>query len=106
MSPAERGCALAGDNRCGKLPSVSTLTIELPDDLAARLAAASEEKQVPPSQIVQKALEHALPAATAGFPPGMSAYDLMKDGFGCVGSGLGDLSTNKKYMEGYGRSRP
>ena len=34
---------------------------------------------------------------------GQSAYDLLKDSFGCFDSGLGDLSTNPKYMEGFGR---
>ena len=33
----------------------------------------------------------------------LSAYDLMKDDLGCVDSGLGDLSTNPKYLDGYGR---
>ena len=88
---------------------MSTLTIELPDDLAARLEAASAQAHVPPAQLVCAALEKALPVSTPApdFPAdGPSAYDLMKDGFGCVSTGLGDLSTNPKHMEGYGRSRP
>lgn len=36
---------------------MSTLTIDLPDDLAARLAVASEQKHVPPATIVREALE-------------------------------------------------
>ena len=74
---------------------VSTLTIELPDDLAARLEAAS-------AQLVRVALEKARPAS--GFPAeGPSAYDLMKDGFGCVSSGVRDLATNPKHLEGFGQ---
>lgn len=85
---------------------MSVLTIELPDDLAARLAAASEQAHVPPEQLVRAALEKALPAPAPDFPAdGPSAYDLMKDGFGCVSTGLGDLSTNPKHMERYGRGR-
>ena len=34
-----------------------------------------------------------------------SAYDLMKDGFGCVDSGLTDLASNPKRLEGLGRWR-
>jgi hypothetical protein len=84
---------------------MSTLTVELPDDIATRLAAASERAHVPPAQIVREALEKALPVVLAELPADEpSLYDLMKDGFGCVSSGLGDLSTNRKYMEGYGRS--
>lgn len=85
---------------------MSTLTIEIPDELAARLVAASARASLPPSAFVQKALETALPplsAPPAGDEP--SLYESMKDGFGCVSSGVGDLSTNPKHMEGYGRGR-
>jgi hypothetical protein len=83
---------------------MSMLTIELSDELAARLAVASERQQVPPAQIVQDALAKVLPApAPTSDEP--SLYELMKDGFGCVSSGLGDLSTNPRHLEGYGRSR-
>ena len=84
---------------------MSTLTIELPDDLAARLAAASEEKQVPPSQIVQKALEHALPVQVAGGTDRPSALETLGELVGCFDSGVTDLATNPKYMEGFGQWR-
>ena len=42
---------------------MSTLTIELPDDLAARLEAASAQAHVPPAQLVRAALEQTLPAS-------------------------------------------
>jgi hypothetical protein len=29
----------------------------------------------------------------------------MKDAVGCIDSGVTDLATNPKHMEGYGRSR-
>ncbi len=32
-----------------------------------------------------------------------SLHDRMKDGGGIVDSGVTDLATNKKYMEGFGR---
>jgi hypothetical protein len=85
---------------------MSTLTIELPDELAARLAAASEQQHVPPAKLVQEALEKALPDSAGEVRSDEpSLYDVMKDGFGCVDSGVTDLATNPKYMEGYGRSR-
>lgn len=85
---------------------MSTLTIELPDDLAARLEAASAQTHVPAAQLVRAALEKALPASAPEFPAdGPSAYDLMKDGFGCVSSGVPDLATNPKHMEGFGQCR-
>lgn len=33
----------------------------------------------------------------------VSAYDLAKEWAGCVESGIGDLSTNKKYLQGFGK---
>ena len=85
---------------------MSTLTIELPDDLAARLEAASEQAHVPPAQLVRAALEKALPAPAADWPAdGPSLYERMKDAIGCIDSGVTDLATNPKHMEGYGRSR-
>ena len=85
---------------------MSTLTIELPDDLAARLEAASAHAHLPPEQFARAALEKALPAPAPEFPTdGPSAYDLMKDGFGCVSSGVPDLATNPKHMEGFGQCR-
>lgn len=33
----------------------------------------------------------------------ISAYDLAKEWAGCVESGIGDLSTNKKYLQGFGK---
>lgn len=33
----------------------------------------------------------------------VSAYDLAKEWAGSVESGIGDLSTNKKYLQGFGK---
>lgn len=37
-----------------------------------------------------------------GEKPQMSAHEAAKKWAGCVDSGIGDLSYNKKYLEGYG----
>lgn len=39
---------------------MSTLTVELPDDIAVRLAAESEQRRVPPAQFVREAIEKSL----------------------------------------------
>jgi predicted DNA-binding protein len=39
---------------------MSTVTVELPDDIAARLAAESEQRHVAPAQFVRETLEKAL----------------------------------------------
>ena len=84
---------------------MSTLTLELSDSLFAKLLAASARRQLPPAELARETLERTLVAddTTVEEDDGPSAYDLMKDTFGCFDSGLGDLSTNPKYMEGYGR---
>jgi hypothetical protein len=86
---------------------MSRLKIELPDDLAARLAAASERQHVPPSQIVQEALVRTLPPPAPDLSEGKSLYDAMVEAgaLGCISTGIRDLSTNPRHMEGYGRSR-
>ena len=85
---------------------MSTLTIELPDDLAARLLAASAQAHVPPAQLVRATLEKTLPVptpeASAGQP---SLHERMKDFIGCIDSGVTDLATNPKHMEGFGQWR-
>lgn len=93
--------------RYGNFSHMSTLTIELSDALAARLAAASERHHVPPAQIVQEALELTLPDEAPEEPPTKdeSLAERMKDLIGCFDSGVSDLSTNPKYMEGFGQWR-
>jgi predicted DNA-binding protein len=82
---------------------MSHLTIELSDELTARLGVASEIRDVDPAQYVREILESALPKEIP--IDGMSAFDVLRDMVGCVKTGVSDLSTNPKHMEGFGRSR-
>ncbi len=85
---------------------MSILTLELPDELVARLEASSTQRHLPPAQIVREALENALPdAILKEAREGSSAYDVLKDLAGCVDSGVEDLATNPKHMEGFGQWR-
>jgi predicted transcriptional regulator len=86
---------------------MSTLTIDLPDDLAARLAVASEQKHVPPATIVREALERTLRAAPAEAPKGRTFRDALNEAgaMGCIDSGVSDLATNPKHLEGFGKWR-
>lgn len=81
---------------------MKTVTVKLPEGLAIRLEKRAKRLGRSKSAILRESVERELDneLAVAEEP---SAYDLMKDGFGCVKSGLGDLSTNPKYMEGFGR---
>lgn len=85
---------------------MSTLTLELSDELAARLTAASERAQLPPAQFVTAALEKTLPPANAdgGTTTQPSALVMLHDLVGCF-DGPSDLSTNPRYLEGLGSRR-
>ena len=77
-------------------------TIELPDDLyrRAKLEAAASGRKL--KDLVEDGLRHVLksPRRPTSRP---SLFELMKDGCGMVDSGIPDLATNKKHLEGFGR---
>ena len=81
---------------------MNTLTVELSDDLAARLAAASEARRTAPEQIVRDLLASALVPPQDG---GLNALDGLHDLVGCVDSGVTDLATNPKHLAGLGQWR-
>jgi len=52
------------------------------------------------------ALEKALPSPAVGrSADGPSLYERMGDFIGCIDSGVSDLATNPKYLEGFGQWR-
>ena len=79
------------------------VTIKLPDDLyrkvKARSALEGRSVRAAAVELFQRWLKEK-PGKDQGF---VSAYDLMKDAIGSLGSGLTDLSTNPKYLEDFGR---
>lgn len=81
---------------------MKTMTVKLPDELAVRLEKRAKRLGVSKSALLRESLERDL-GKDAVVEEEPSAYDLMKDGFGCVDSGIGDLATNPKHMEGFGR---
>ena len=97
--------ALGAPPMLWQICGMSTLTIELPDDLAARLEAASEQAHVPPAHLVRAALEKALPAPPPTENGEPSALEALQDLVGCMDSGVTDRATNPKYMEGFGQWR-
>ena len=81
---------------------MKTLTLRVPDELAVRLEKRAKRIGVSKSALVRKSIEREFERHDS-VAEEASAYDLMKDGFGCVKSGIGDLSTNPKHLEGIGR---
>ena len=76
---------------------MKTISLKLPSDLDFKLERAARKRRQSKSEVVRAALEQFL----NGERP-MSALELAGDLVGC-GEGPGDLSTNPKYMEGYGK---
>ncbi|HYD88412.1 MAG TPA: ribbon-helix-helix domain-containing protein [Vitreimonas sp.] len=76
-----------------------TLTVKLPEALAAKLQALVRRRGQRRSEIVREAIERAVEDTPNSEGP--SVHDLLADLKGVV-KGPKDLSTNKKYMRGYG----
>jgi hypothetical protein len=82
---------------------MKTISLKLPPALHAQLSRAAERNKQTKSSLVRAALEQFLNGAGKSAAKGpVSALELAGDLVGCV-DGPGDLSTNGKYMEGYGR---
>jgi len=71
---------------------MTTITLKVPREMAAKLNAVVARKRVPKSKYVRNALDVALKKEKDE----PSLYDLMKDAIGCVNSGKKDLATNPK----------
>ena len=78
---------------------MTTLSLKLPQAVADRLAAEARAHQKSKSSLVREFIERGLTGAKGKRRP--SFYELAKDKCG-VFDGPRDLSTNPKYMEGYG----
>jgi predicted DNA-binding protein len=76
---------------------VKTLTVKLPDSLANWLENEAKRVNRPKSELIRDVLRNHQEKRAR------TAFDLAADLCGCVDSGKGDLSHNKKYMEGFGR---
>lgn len=83
---------------------MKTLTVRLPDALAAAIEEEARRRRLSKSDVVRERLERAPVAATE---PNAPAYDIA-DLIGCVDGLPTDVSARKKhYLRlGYGRKRP
>jgi hypothetical protein len=79
---------------------VKMLVVRVENDLDAELTRLASRGAQTKSALVREMLRRALsPQAAANG----SAYDLMFGGIGSVRSGLKDLGSNRKHLEGFGR---
>jgi hypothetical protein len=76
-----------------------TVTVKMPPALHSRLEAEATRRSTTKSAILREAF-----ASRQANAPADSFYERAKHLIGAA-SGPGDLSTNPKYMTGYGKSR-
>ncbi len=75
---------------------MKTVTVKLPDFLAAWLSRRARELGRPQSELVREALQRASEGAGSG-----SCHDAFSDVCGVI-DGPKDLSTNPKHLSGFG----
>ena len=76
---------------------MKTVTMKLPEPLAAWLESESKRSSRPKSVLIREILEQYQKRQP------QSALDIASDLCGCVQSGLGDLARNKKHLNGFGK---
>ena len=79
---------------------MTTITCKIPRQLDALLAAEARKKRVSKSQIVREAIQDRVKRRKGKEAP--RAIDLVKDLMGSIKGGPRDISTNPKYLEGFG----
>ena len=80
---------------------MKTISFKLPENLDAKLNRAAQQRDQTKSAVVREALEQFLNGRRTR-KKSVSALELAGDLVGCC-QGPGDLSTNPKYMEGFGK---
>ena len=80
---------------------MKTISLKLSTRLSAKLDRAAKQRGQSKSEVVRAALEQFFNGPQAAARP-LSALELAGDLVGCA-EGPADLSTNPKYMEGYGK---
>ncbi len=79
---------------------MKTVSLKLPDDLDVRLTALIRKRKISKSMVIREALEAYLAREDEADP-----NSFLESAYGLCGSvdGPADLSTNPKYLDGYGQ---
>jgi Arc/MetJ-type ribon-helix-helix transcriptional regulator len=80
---------------------MKTISLKLPESLDAKLNRVAKQRDQTKSAVIREALERFLDGQHTR-KKFVSALELAGDLVGCC-QGPGDLSTNPKYMEGFGK---
>jgi len=79
--------------------AMPTVTVKMPKGLHARLVAEARRRRTTKSAVLREAFSQRPTTAPAG-----SLFERARHLIGVI-SGPGDLSTNPRHLEGYGKSR-
>lgn len=79
--------------------AMKTVSLKISEQLDRRLRAAARSRRVSVSRLIRELIERGLPSRDDSAD---MAYDLMVDGVGVFSSGVPDLATNPRYLEGLG----
>ena len=79
---------------------MTTISLKIPDELVSRMDALARVQRTSRSAVLREALEDKLKAAARKAP--QSLYAQSADLCGMGSSGLGDLASNPKHMDGFG----
>lgn len=82
--------------------AMSTLTIKIPPDLEQALLQASEQTHLSKSEVVRRALVAYISQRKTD-QPFVSALDQAGDLVGCFTGSPEDLSSNPRYLDGFGK---
>ena len=82
---------------------MTTLSIELPESLAGRITRAAADEGVSRSEYLRNAALDRLNPKSRSKKKKLTPYELTADLCGSMHSGVPDLGTNPKYMEGFGK---
>jgi hypothetical protein len=80
---------------------MTTITVKLPEELGLQLDAAAKRRQTSRSEVIRHLLEQGLRVPRQGATT--SCYELSKDLCGSIKGAPRDLSTNKRYLQGFGK---
>lgn len=79
---------------------MTTISLKIPDELIARMDAVARARRTSRSALLREALEEKLKVVARTTPP--SFYEQSADLCGRECSGLGDLASHPKHLEGFG----
>ena len=79
---------------------MTTISLKIPDELVSRMDAMAKAKHTSRSALLREALEEKLKTDSRKAP--QSLFEQSADLCGMGSSGMGDLASNPRHMDGFG----